>query len=189
MHDFDLRQELAALMARMREERWARWRRVLPVGDELSDRWEKARFLGFGEGASIYDSSLVIGDVRVGRGTWIGPFTVIDGSGGVEIGDWCSIAAGVQIYSHDSVAWALTGGKAAYRRAPTRIGDCCYVGPLSVIARGASIGNRCVIASHSLVTGAVPDFSIAAGTPAKVIGRVEVAGDEVTLRYEDGESR
>ena len=53
--------------------------RTLPLGDYIVDRWEKARALGFGEGASIYDSALVIGAVEVGDQTWIGPGVVLDG--------------------------------------------------------------------------------------------------------------
>ena len=44
-----------------------RYFRSLPFGDYVVDRWEKARLLGFGDGSSIYDSSLVIGDVGVGK--------------------------------------------------------------------------------------------------------------------------
>ena len=53
--------------------------RVLPIGDYISDRWEKAKYLGFGENSSIYDSSLVLGTVQVGKDCWIGPFTILDG--------------------------------------------------------------------------------------------------------------
>ena len=74
------------------------------MGDYVSDRWEKARFLGFGENSSIYDSSLVFGDVQVGKNVWVGPYTVLDGSGGrLSIGDDCHICAGSQIYTHDTV--------------------------------------------------------------------------------------
>ena len=91
---------------------WLRkWNRCLPLGDYIVDRWEKASSLGFGEGTSVYDSSLVLGDVKVGKNTWIGPFTVLDGTGGLEIGDYCSVSAGVQIYSHDTVDWAVTRGR------------------------------------------------------------------------------
>ena len=51
--------------------------RTLPFGDYISDRWEKARLLGFGEGSSIYDSAHVFGDVSIGSATWIGPFTIL----------------------------------------------------------------------------------------------------------------
>ena len=46
--------------------------RSLPFADYIVDRWEKAKLLGFGEGSSIYDSSLVLGTVKVGVKTWIG---------------------------------------------------------------------------------------------------------------------
>lgn len=172
--------ELAGLWAlhkKLREEIKTRWNRSLPFGDELFDRWERASFLGFGEAASIYDSSLVLGDVRVGEGTWIGPFTVLDGRGGLSIGKYCNISAGVQLYSHDTVKRALTGGKAPEERQPTSIGDCCYIGPLSVISRGVTVGEHSVIGSQSFVRRDVPPFSIALGSPARVVGRIELIGE------------
>src|SRR5262245_56825399 len=85
-----------ALHKILREEIKTRWNRAVPFADELVDRWERAASLGFGKGSSIYDSSLVIGSVDVGEGTWIGPFTVLDGQGGLVIGKYCSISTGVQ---------------------------------------------------------------------------------------------
>ena len=121
--------DLRNLWAARRKEIDEAHSRTLPLGDYVVDRWEKARALGFGEGASIYDSALVIGEVSVGEQSWIGPQVVLDGSGGLTIGSHCSISAGVQIYSHDTVQWAVSGGKAAYERAPTAIGSRCYIGP------------------------------------------------------------
>jgi acetyltransferase-like isoleucine patch superfamily enzyme len=154
-----------------------RWGRVLPLGDALGDRWEKAHFLGFGEGASIYDSALVIGDVKVGEKTWIGPNCILDGSGGLTIGATCSISAGVQIYSHDTVDWAVSGGAAPYRKQPTEIGDHVYVGPNSVIAAGSHIGACSIVGALSFVKGDLPPNTFAVGAPARVIGRVEVGAD------------
>ena len=101
---------LRALYEQLRADMRERWRRDLPLEELLFDRWERARSLGFGEGSSIYHSSYVYGDVRVGSDTWIGPFTLLDGTGGLTIGDNCSISTGVQIYSHDTVKWAVSGG-------------------------------------------------------------------------------
>lgn len=165
------------LHRRLRDDLWSRHRRVLPFGDELFDRWERARFLGFGEGASIYDTTAVYGDVSVGPRTWIGPFVVLEGTAGLSIGANCSISAGVQIYTHDSVAWAVSGGAASYRAAPTRIGDCCYIGPLCVIAAGVTIGSRCIVGAHSFVSRDVPDNSFVAGCPAVLKGTVRIAED------------
>lgn len=171
--DQDLFARMKALWQQLRQRVDARWRRTLPFGDYFVDRWEKARALGFGEGTSIYDSSLVLGEVRVGRHTWIGPNTLLDGSGGLTIGDYCSISAGVQIYTHDTVEWALSGGKAQPERKPTAIGSCCYIGPNVVIAKGVTIGSRCVIGANSLVLHDIPDGSKAFGTPCRVVGPVD----------------
>ncbi len=149
-----------------------RWNRGLPFGDYVSDRWERARILGFGEGASIYDSSLVIGGVVVGKNTWIGPFTVLDGSGGLRIGDNCSISAGVQIYTHDTVRWATSGGEHEPEYAPVCIGDRCYIGPNVVITKGVTIGDGCVIGANSLVNRNISSGAKAWGTPARIQGQV-----------------
>lgn len=159
-----LKKLLASCSAAVRHK----WNRTLPFGDYVSDRWEKAKVLGFGEGASIYDSSIVLGDVRVGVNTWIGPFTVLDGSGGLTIGSNCSVSAGVQIYSHDTVDWAKSGGAKAIEKRPTRIGSNTYIGPNVVIAAGVSIGDGCVIGAHSFVNRDIPDGKRAWGSPARV---------------------
>jgi acetyltransferase-like isoleucine patch superfamily enzyme len=151
-----------------------KYNRVVPLGDLFIDRAEKAKYLGFGEGTTIYDSSLVIGDVKVGKNTWIGPFTILDGSGGLEIGDNCNIASGAQIYSHETVSWVLSKGRMEYSRAKTIIGDCCYIGPNTVVSMGIKIGNRCLIGANSLVTSDLDDYSIAAGSPCKLIGKVKI---------------
>lgn len=164
-----------ALEPLVRDKR-ARFDRVLPLGDYLVDRWDKARTLGWGEGTSVYDSCLVIGQVKVGRACWIGPFTVIDGSGGLEIGDGCTISAGAHIYSHDNIAQTLSGGP--IERSPTRLGSRVYVGPNTVIARGVTIGDRVLIGANSLVLADVPSGTKVAGNPARVIGRVDAEPSE-----------
>lgn len=150
-----------------------KWKRNVSFGDCVVDRWERARELGFGNGTSIYDSALVLGDVTVGRNTWIGPGVVLDGSGGLEIGDYCSISAGVQIYSHDSVDWAISGGTAPYKTAKTVVGSRCYIGPLTVLAMGVRIGDGCVIGANSLVRTSIPPKMKAFGTPCRVVSIIE----------------
>lgn len=156
-----------------RKEIARKWDRTLPFGDYVVDRWEKAKLLGFGEGTSIYDNALVIGIVSVGRNTWIGPNTILDGSGGLSIGDNCSISAGVQLCSHDSVQWALSAGKAEYEKAPTSVGNNCYLGPNVVVGKGVTIGDRCVIGANSLVLEDIPTGSKAFGTPCRVVGTTD----------------
>jgi acetyltransferase-like isoleucine patch superfamily enzyme len=151
----------------------AEFRRTLPFGDYVVDRWEKARLLGFGEGTSIYDSALVIGDVSVGEQTWIGPGVLLDGSGGLSIGSFCSISAGVQVYTHDTVRWAVSGGEAQPECASTRIGDRCYIGPNSIIGKGVTVGEGCIVGAATVVLSDVPAGSKAVGAPARVVGGAE----------------
>lgn len=147
----------------------SKWDRVLPVGDYLVDRWEKASDLGFGKNSSIYDSSLVFGNVEVGENTWVGPFTILDGSGDLKIGNNCSISAGVQIYTHDTVDWAISGGKSSSKKSPVTIGSNCYLGPNCIITKGVTIGDGCIIGANSFVNKSIPNNSRAWGTPARVI--------------------
>lgn len=184
--------ETRALMAALQDSYLARerelaenWQRSLPFQDAMFDRWERARRLGFGDGASIYNSACVFGRVAVGAGTWIGPYVVLDASASeLSIGAWCSISTGVHIYTHDSVAWALSGGRRKSRIAPVRIGDCTYVGSQSVIPAGVTIGRQVVIGANSFVNRDVPDRMIVAGSPARPIGRVEGDGEDVRMVYD-----
>jgi acetyltransferase-like isoleucine patch superfamily enzyme len=146
-----------------------KYNRALPFNDLLFDRWEKAKQLGFGKGTSIYDSAVVLGEVSVGENTWIGPNTVLDGSGKLSIGNNCSISANVQIYSHDSVQWAVSGGVTLYEYAETKIGNNCYIAPNVVIAKGVTLGDACIVGANSFVNKSFLTGTKIAGNPAKEI--------------------
>ncbi|MBD0384170.1 acyltransferase [Paenibacillus sedimenti] len=165
------------------------WNRVLPSNELLFDRWEKAKYVGAGEGTSIYDSCMLLGDVKIGKNTWVGPYTLLDGSGGgLSIGDFCSISSGVQIYTHDTVKWSLSGGKHGKVSGATKIGDNCYIAPMCIISMGVTIGNGCVVGANSFVNKSFPDYTIIAGTPAKKIGEVHFGADgEIELDYSSKE--
>jgi acetyltransferase-like isoleucine patch superfamily enzyme len=173
MDSGDLSDGLRELYALLRDRTREQWNRDLPLYELLFDRWERARENGFGEGTSIYHSSYLYGDVEVGANTWIGPHTLLDGSGGLRIGSNCSISSGVQIYTHDTVKWAVSGGTAEYEYAPVTIEDSCYLGPQSVIVKGVTVGQQTVIGACSFVNRSLPPRSIAVGIPCRVLGRVE----------------
>ncbi|MGE5363049.1 MAG: acyltransferase [Bacteroidota bacterium] len=161
--------EITKLVFSLIEKKRKSFNRMLPFGDYFIDRWEKARLLGFGEGTSVYDNVVVIGDVEVGGNTWIGPNVVLDGGGKLTIGSNCSISAGVQIYSHDSVRWAVSGGTEPYEYAQTSIGSNCYIGPNTIISKGVTLGDGCIVGANSFVNRSFPDGSKIAGSPAKLI--------------------
>ena len=116
-----------------------------------------------------------VGEPVIGDGTWIGPFCMIDGSGGLTIGRGCDIAAGTHIYTHSSAARCASAGASPIDRASVVIGDHTFLGANSVVLMGVTIGSNCVVGAGSVVTADVPDRSIVVGAPARVVGQVDVA--------------
>ena len=165
----ELQHLLTRLHILLRQEKYDKFKRLLPFGELMGDRWEKAKFYGFLEGTSIYDSSLVLGDVKVGKNCWIGPNTILDGSGGLVIGDHCDISAGSQIYTHDTVARVIYGAEISH--APVKIGSHVYVGPNVIITKGVTIGDYVIIGANSLVTHDIPSNSKGWGSPFQIKGK------------------
>ena len=168
----DLLGNLRRLHAQLTEDFLQRKGRSLPLGDMLVDRNERAYSLGFGKGTTIYDSATVIGDVSVGEHCWIGQNTVLDGTGGLTIGDWCTVGVNSFIASHSAVARMLSAGKMPIDSKPTMIGSRCFIGPSCLIEMGVVIGEGCLIDAQSVVKRSLPPGTIAHGNPADVIGEV-----------------
>lgn len=172
------------LLEERRKTMLQKWNRVLPSNELLFDRFQKASFLGGGEGSSVYDSAVIMGDVVLGKNVWIGPFCVIEAiNATIEIGDFCNISSAVHIYSHDSINSVLTSGRAAFRKGMVKIGNNTYIGSQSVIASGVTIGAYCVIGANTFVNKDVEDYSIVVGSPGKKIGKVHIKDDDVDFVY------
>src|SRR5262245_65485275 len=163
----DILVSIRTLLSDLRREKREKYQRHVSVGDLLTDRWEIAREHGVGQGTSRYDNVLILGTVTVGRHCWIGPNVVLDGSGGLSIGDHVDISAGVQIYSHDTMRRVKSGGLDPIDYAPTRIGSRVYIGPQTVIQKGVVIGDDVVIGALSFVNSDIAAGTKVWGTPAK----------------------
>ena len=175
-----------AWMAEKRQEMKDRYDRVLPSGELIFNRFEKGKYLKCGEGSSVYDTSVVMGEVEIGDHVWVGPYTLLEGSNAkLKIGNFVSIDAGVMIYTHDSTRYYVSGGKDPFVSGDVTIGDNTVIGTMSMIGCGVTVGKHCVIAAHSYVNRDVPDYSIAAGVPARVIGRVKIGEDgQASFEYD-----
>jgi len=56
---------------------------------------------------------------------------------------------------------------------PVVIGDDCWIGGHVVILPGVTIGQGCTIGASSVVTKDIPPWSVALGTPARVVKKVK----------------
>jgi acetyltransferase-like isoleucine patch superfamily enzyme len=113
----------------------------------------------------------LLAEPMIGNGCWIGAFVLLDGSGGLTIGDGCDISAGAQIYTHSTVRRAISQRELPIERAATTLGSFVHVGAGAIILMGCEIGSHCVIAAGSVVQQftTVPDWSVVVGVPARII--------------------
>jgi len=89
----------------------------------------------------------------------------------VTIGSFVFFGPSVHIYTASHPTEFKLRRKRAFAK-PVSIGDDCWIGGGAIICPGVTIGNRCVIAAGSVVTKNIPDDSLAAGIPAKVIRKL-----------------
>ena len=111
----------------------------------------------------------------------------------ITIGDNVTMAPRVHILCHDASTKCFLGYTKIGR---VTIGDNVFIGAESVVLPGVTIGNNVIIGANSTVTHDVPDNTVVAGSPARVIctleeylakerSRMESApcyGEEYTLR-------
>lgn len=109
--------------------------------------------------------------VKIGEGCRI----YIDNFGSepwlIEIGDRVTITSGVYLLTHDGATWLIRDENGRrYNYAKIRIGSDVFVGVGSIILPGVSVGNNVIVAAGSVVTKSIPDGTIVAGNPARIIG-------------------
>lgn len=106
------------------------------------------------------------GGVKIGQNTFIGRQVYFDelAPKSIEIGSNCHITQGVEILTH--FLNPETGG---FYTAPVVIGDNTFIGMHTLIIKPVKIGSNCIIGAGSIVTHDIPDNSIAAGNPCRVI--------------------
>lgn len=118
--------------------------------------------------ACLTDPVVTIGDrCLIGKGSGIvGHFKI-------EIGD--DVWTGHHVYITDqNHGYEDVDRPISEQSQPERsvsIGDGSWLGHGTVVLPGSRIGKHVTVGANSVVTGEIPDFSVAVGSPAKVIRR------------------
>ena len=102
----------------------------------------------------------------------------------VTIGDNCQMAPNVSIYTAGHPLHPVSRNSRYEYGMPVSIGDNCWIGGNTVIVPGVTIGDNCVIGAGSVVTKDIPDWSLAAGNPARVIRRITEEDKQYYFRKE-----
>ena len=97
--------------------------------------------------------------------------TLIECSGGVEIGQYFHTGRGLTIFStnHNYASTKKIPYDEKSIIAPVFIRDFVWCGSNVTIVPGVKIGEGVVIGAGSVITKDVPDFAIVGGNPAKVL--------------------
>jgi acetyltransferase-like isoleucine patch superfamily enzyme len=121
--------------------------------------------------------------LRIGNGVIVLPYGRIVAIDSVVIEDDVGIAAGCLVTDgeHTMVGTYDSFAEGPLDSAPTRIGRGTLLGEHVTVLKGSNIGEACFIGANSVVRGEIPDFSVAVGAPARVVGRTRGAGGAVAV--------
>lgn len=90
----------------------------------------------------------------------------------VTIGDNCMLAPNVAIYTAGHPLHPVSRNSLYEYGIPVTIGNNVWIGGNAVILPGVTIGNNVVIGAGSVVTKDIPDWSLAAGNPCRVLRKI-----------------
>ena len=142
-----------------------------------------------GKNAYVSDQSVVIGDVKIGDGCYVGPGAILRGDyGRIEIGSGTAVEENVTVHAPPKgfchVGKKVTLGHGAIIHASC-IGDLVVVGMGAVLSLGVKIGRRTIVAEGAIIKMGqkIPPGVIVGGNPAKVIRNVTPRDEE---RWERG---
>lgn len=140
----------------------------------LTGEYFRCAFMRWVTGLRLRDCCISFGTtfsdprVRIGDGVYLGRGCDV---GYADIGPNCVIGSGVHILSglrqHGFQDLDVPIRDQPAEFSMVTVGEDTWIGNGSII--GAGVGKKCVIGVGSLVVKPIPDFTIAAGNPARII--------------------
>ena len=113
--------------------------------------------------------------IRLGDRVGIRPYCTISAAESVVLEDDVIVSAFTSIIDSDHT-FGAPGDEPVnvmfnpLETSPIRIGAGTWIGERVAVLRGSDIGRHCAIGANSVVRGTIPDFSVAVGAPARVVG-------------------
>ena len=110
-------------------------------------------------------------NIKIGKNVFINAGCKFQDQGGIEIGDGALIGHGVVLatLNHDFAP----ENRSTLHPSPIKIGKNVWIGSNATVLRGVSIGDGAIVAAGAVVTRDIPEKTIAAGVPAKVIRKID----------------
>jgi maltose O-acetyltransferase len=110
-------------------------------------------------------------NISLGNKVYIGPNVLLDGRGGITIGDNTTLGFNVVILSanHDYQSNDLPYEHNVYIHKPVVIGHNVWIGGNVLIVPGVSIGNGAIVAAGTVVTADVEPLAIVGNQPIRTI--------------------
>lgn len=124
-------------------------------------------YVAIGDWTTIHDSSLVLSaiGVEIGQHCWFGQNCILDGSGGLTIGNGVRVGMYSQIWSHVAAGEQIEGCTLFGER-PVILGDDVWLVGSCIVASGVTLGRRVVALPASNITKSFPENTVIAGSPA-----------------------
>ena len=135
---------------------------------------EIGRWVHIGDKNTIrcHEGSLRFGDkVVLGRDNVINTYLDIELGDSVLMADWVYVCD----FDHRMDDINVPIKDQGILKGPVRIGPDTWIATKVTILRNTTIGRGCVLGSHAVVKGDIPDFAIAVGAPAKVVKNRQLA--------------
>jgi acetyltransferase-like isoleucine patch superfamily enzyme len=137
---------------------------------------EQTTGISIGDHSTVHESALIaanLGQVTIGRHSWIGPFCLVYGNGDVSIGDNVLVAAHTSIntVSHHFDRCDIPINDQGIYCDPVTIEDDVWIGMNAVILQGVTIGQGAIVGAGAVVTRDVPPWSIVMGVPARIVSQ------------------
>ncbi len=144
---------------------------VMPYFPGVILRYEFYRFALRKCGKNVlieYGAIFIYSDVAIGDNVLIGRYNIIhhcDIGNDVLIGERCTFLSGTKQHNFDRIDIPMNAQGGAKKR--IAISDDCWIGSHCVVME--DLGTGCIVGAGSVVARAVPDYSIAVGSPARVV--------------------